>query len=164
MVCSALPLFSEAPTTLILGKLVSGVVSSWKRSPHGQGLRSLRPSRTKASSTLVVLSPSRALKRREEFWYSGTYMEKREITGQVFSLKSSELPMFQVLGNSLSKGEVYCCITDSAGWAVVIGSACRCTTFQVPSSGLKIVVTLRANGVMSSLAPSLAMTRSIHTM
>ena len=28
-----------------------------------------------------------------------------------------------------------------------MGSACRCTTFHSPSSGLKIIVTLRANGV-----------------
>jgi hypothetical protein len=32
-----------------------------------------------------------------------------------------------------------------------MGSACRCTIFQVPSSGLKIIVTCRAIGTTSSL-------------
>jgi len=32
------------------------------------------------------------------------------------------------------------CMTDSAGWAVVMGSAWRCTTFHSPSSGLKIIL------------------------
>ena len=30
-----------------------------------------------------------------------------------------------------------------------MGSACRCTTFHSPSSGLKIIVARTANGVMS---------------
>jgi hypothetical protein len=34
-------------------------------------------------------------------------------------------------------------------------SACRCTIFHSPSSGLKIIVTLRVKGVMSCLPPSL---------
>src|SRR6266702_8807273 len=58
---------------------------------------------------------------------------------------------------------IYCWMTDSTGLAVVIGPACRCTTFQVPSSGRKIVVTRRANGTISCLAPSLALFRSTHT-
>ncbi len=45
-----------------------------------------------------------------------------------------------------------------------MGSACRCTTFQVPSSGLKIIVTGRANGAISSLPLTLAFARSIHNV
>ena len=37
-----------------------------------------------------------------------------------------------------------------------MGSACRCTTFQVPSSGRKMLVTRRATGAGSSLGPTLA--------
>jgi hypothetical protein len=40
---------------------------------------------------------------------------------------------------------------------VVIGSPCRCTTFQGPSSGLRIIVVRGAIGVMSSLPPTLAL-------
>jgi len=47
---------------------------------------------------------------------------------------------------------------------VVIGSAWRCTIFHSPSSGLKIIVALRAKGVISSLPPIFAFARSISTM
>ena len=52
---------------------------------------------------------------------------------------------------------------DSIGLAVMIGSAWRCTTFQVPSSGRKIVVSRRANGAISCLAPNLALPRCTST-
>ena len=44
-----------------------------------------------------------------------------------------------------------------------MGSACRCTILQVPASGRKIIVTRRANGVISLLPPTLAFGRSIST-
>jgi hypothetical protein len=47
-------------------------------------------------------------------------------------------------------------MTDSAGRAAVIGSAWRWTTFQLPASRTKIVVTRIATGVSSSLPPTLA--------
>ena len=53
---------------------------------------------------------------------------------------------------------------DCAGCRVTTVSACRCTTFQVPSSDLKIIVTRRAIGVTSSLPPTLAFARSTRTM
>src|ERR671915_304319 len=37
---------------------------------------------------------------------------------------------------------------DLAGCGVVMGSAWRCTTFQVPSAGRKIIVTRRALGAV----------------
>jgi hypothetical protein len=37
-----------------------------------------------------------------------------------------------------------------------MGSACRCTTFQEPSSGLRVIVTRRSHGVTSSLPPTFA--------
>jgi hypothetical protein len=53
------------------------------------------------------------------------------------------------------------CITDSAGGAVVMGSACRCTTCHLPSSsGLRIIVERTAYGVTSSRSPILASARS----
>ena len=55
-------------------------------------------------------------------------------------------------------------MTESAGWAAAIGSAWRCTTFQVPSSGRKTVVTRNVAGVMSSRPPILASMCSISTM
>jgi hypothetical protein len=45
-----------------------------------------------------------------------------------------------------------------------MGSACRCTTFQVPPSGRKIIVTRKSHGVISSAAPTFALVRSIHKM
>ena len=59
---------------------------------------------------------------------------------------------------------IYCWMIDSTGLAVVIGSAWRCSTFQVPSSGRKIIVTRRADGETSCLPPTLALLRSIHTV
>jgi hypothetical protein len=53
-----------------------------------------------------------------------------------------------------SNQRVYFRVTDSAGRTVVIGSACRCTSFQVPSSDRKMLVTRRATGVIS-LPPGL---------
>src|SRR5918997_2694896 len=41
-----------------------------------------------------------------------------------------------------------------------MGSACRCTIFQVPSSGRKIIVARVAIGTISSLPPTLALARS----
>jgi hypothetical protein len=40
-------------------------------------------------------------------------------------------------------------MADSTGWAVVMGSAWRCTTFHTPSSGLKIIVERREYGVIT---------------
>ena len=54
--------------------------------------------------------------------------------------------------------------THSAGRGSVIGSACRWTSFQVPSSGRKTLVTRRATGVTSSLPPTFASNRSIPGM
>jgi hypothetical protein len=45
----------------------------------------------------------------------------------------------------------------------VIGSACRCTIFQTPSSGRKIIVTRRLTGVTASCPPTLALVRSTLT-
>jgi hypothetical protein len=39
-----------------------------------------------------------------------------------------------------------------------MGSACRCTTFQVPSSGRKIIVARTAYAVVSSLSPIMVAT------
>jgi hypothetical protein len=47
-------------------------------------------------------------------------------------------------------------ITDSAGRAVVIGSAWRCTIFQPSSSRRRIVVQRSDTGVSSSLPPTFA--------
>jgi hypothetical protein len=74
----------------------------------------------------------------------------------------SELRLYGVLRSSL-RVESYFCITDSAGWAVVMGSACRCTNFHSPSLSLKILVARKAYGLISSLAPILAFARSIPT-
>jgi hypothetical protein len=60
-----------------------------------------------------------------------------------------------------SNQRVYFRVTDSAGRTVVIGSACRCTSFQVPSSDRKMLVTRRATGVISlPPRPSLRTARS----
>jgi len=60
--------------------------------------------------------------------------------------------------------EDYFCIIDSGVRAEVMGSAWRCTIFQVPSSGRKIIVTRKAAGEISLLAPILAFSHSIWTM
>jgi hypothetical protein len=44
-----------------------------------------------------------------------------------------------------AEGRSYFCSTDSAGRSVVIGSACRWTTFQPSSSGRRMLVTRRAS-------------------
>ena len=54
-------------------------------------------------------------------------------------------------------------MTDSAGRAVVIGSACRCTIFQTPSSRAMIIVARRLMGVTASCPPTLAWDRSTLT-
>lgn len=79
-------------------------------------------------------------------------------------IRGQRLPLRADEGGEAGSQCIYSCIIDSAGRAVVIGSACRCTTFQVPSSGRKIIVTRRGNGTLSSLPPTLPSVRSIHTM
>ena len=54
-------------------------------------------------------------------------------------------------------------MTDSVGRAVVIGSACRCTIFQTPSSGAMISVTRKLLGLTASCPTNLALARSILT-
>jgi hypothetical protein len=54
--------------------------------------------------------------------------------------------------------------TDSACWSVVIGSACRWTSLQRPSSRRKIDVTRRSTGATSSRPPTLDLRRSTSTM
>ena len=45
-----------------------------------------------------------------------------------------------------------------------MGSAWRWTTFQVPSSGRRAIVTRRSQGVTSSAPPTFALVRSIYKM
>jgi hypothetical protein len=58
----------------------------------------------------------------------------------------------------------YFVIADSIVWGVVRVSAWRCTTFQSPSSGRKMVVTLKSMDAISARAPTVALARSISTM
>jgi hypothetical protein len=50
----------------------------------------------------------------------------------------------------------YVWMTDSGGRGAVIGSACLCTTFQMPSSRRKMVVTRIATWAISSAPPTRA--------
>src|SRR5215208_3667286 len=54
-------------------------------------------------------------------------------------------------------------MTDTAGRPVVIGSACRCTIFQPPSSRAMIIVARRLMGVTASCPSTLAWDRSTLT-
>src|SRR5262245_23165707 len=58
----------------------------------------------------------------------------------------------------------YDCTTDSACCSLVIGSAWRWTSFQMPSSGRKMQVPLMSTGVISSLPPTFASNRSSSTV
>jgi hypothetical protein len=57
---------------------------------------------------------------------------------------------------SSSAGLIYVWTTDCGGRGLVIGSACLCTTFQVPFSRRKMVVTRTATGVSSAAPPTRA--------
>src|SRR5689334_3688685 len=57
----------------------------------------------------------------------------------------------------------YLLITDVAGRGLVIGSAWRCTSFQLPLSSRNTLVTRTATGTVSSAPPTLARPRSTST-